>query len=478
MPIKKEKKTTSNQNKNKVPPSSSSHDYSLHNKNEKKPAIDKVVKKAKTKPSKHRSTPEDKEEAELGIKMVDRSIASTPESIIVAPPRRRTQPVIEPKMIEPKASERHESREGRKDVRKNSRVVTMNDDMEDVPESDLPLERPRGATKEKRTKIDRLYPISPILSQVVQVNDEPPDHDFVHEPLKASTPVLIKEPRVLEPEEEPIEFIQLKPIETPVPRRSIGNLSEKKMQGTKEVITKAYKEPKKKEKKQTRPKIDVNSLKIKSKRIVIVRDESEESDESEDLVDFGDDWLKRWCILRDSQRQTYENVFKKYDTERTGYLNGDDLVLAIRSIFSLNNLQMDYLLSIMYLCDRSPFTAGADLKLFTIMTALAQRIQFLDTDWFLNLLPKLDLTSVENKVFKVKNLWNHLVDPQSRTICIEDLMVEFEAGGVTNEHVQFARMKFAHKASFDLLDYLSYIPLFIYMHDRIISNPLDQLQDI
>ena len=94
------------------------------------------------------------------------------------------------------------------------------------------------------------------------------------------------------------------------------------------------------------------------------------------------------------------------------------------------------------------------------------------------MLPQFDLSTIENKVFKVKNLWNFLVDRSTKCIIISELMVEFEAGGVTKEHIEFARQKFSFKSSFDLLDYLTYIPLFVLIHDRIIKNPMEKKEDI
>ena len=94
------------------------------------------------------------------------------------------------------------------------------------------------------------------------------------------------------------------------------------------------------------------------------------------------------------------------------------------------------------------------------------------------MLPQLDLSTIENKVFKVKNLWNFLVDRSTKSIIISELLVEFKAGGVTKEHIEFAREKFKFKYSFDLLDYLTYIPLFVFIHDRIIKNPLEKREDI
>lgn len=75
-------------------------------------------------------------------------------------------------------------------------------------------------------------------------------------------------------------------------------------------------------------------------------------------------------------------------------------------------------------------------------------------------------------------MWSVLADKTTKTIQIDDLMIEFGAGGVTPEHVAFAKEKFAEKSQFDLLDYLTYIPLFIFIHDRIVANPLDEKRDI
>lgn len=81
---------------------------------------------------------------------------------------------------------------------------------------------------------------------------------------------------------------------------------------------------------------------------------------------------------------------------------------------------------------------------------------------------------------KIKNLWSILVNPLNKTIDMDDLMIEFCAGGVTSQHLAFAREKFAceQKSHFDLLDYLKYIPLFVFIHDRIVRNPLDEKRDL
>lgn len=228
-------------------------------------------------------------------------------------------------------------------------------------------------------------------------------------------------------------------------------------------------------KKQVQFKVDVSSMKLHHKSNRIKKDVSD--DHEDELVEnMDDDWLLRWSILKTSQIRACEEAFDDHDTDQKGYLSVEELLRAINSVISLSNVKYNYLISLLSLCNISSHLI--DLKLFTLIVSLAHRVKYLDDKWFKNILPQLDLSTVENKLFKVRNLWSYLVDKQTRTINISELMVEFEAGGVTEEHVEYARSKFASRSHFDLLDYLTYIPLFVYIHDRIVQNPFDKSKDI
>ncbi|CAF0792970.1 unnamed protein product [Brachionus calyciflorus] len=191
-----------------------------------------------------------------------------------------------------------------------------------------------------------------------------------------------------------------------------------------------------------------------------------------------DDWLLKWCILENYRNVACEAAFNKFDHYGRGFLKGEALIQAIESIVKLSNLKMSYLFSVLNLVNVDALIYGADIKLFTIIMSLANRISNLDDNWFSNMLPQYDLFTIENKVFKVKNLWTHLADRETKLIYINDVLIEFEAGGVTSKHVQYAKEKFSQKTYFDLIDYLSYIPLFVHIHDKIVTNPLIIKQDI
>ena len=65
-------------------------------------------------------------------------------------------------------------------------------------------------------------------------------------------------------------------------------------------------------------------------------------------------------------------------------------------------------------------------------------------------------------------------DKPHGTIPINSLCVELQAGGLTAEHLSFVTDKFntTQKGYVEYMDFLTYVPLFVELHDRIVSNPL------
>jgi hypothetical protein len=76
-----------------------------------------------------------------------------------------------------------------------------------------------------------------------------------------------------------------------------------------------------------------------------------------------------------------------------------------------------------------------------------------------------------------QTLWECNVDKDTNTISIDQLCVELRAGGVSYEHETEVREKLGHLGSLDLLDFMTYIPLFIMIHESVMLNPLDDSRD-
>ena len=74
-------------------------------------------------------------------------------------------------------------------------------------------------------------------------------------------------------------------------------------------------------------------------------------------------------------------------------------------------------------------------------------------------------------------LWECNVDPYINKIPLDQLCVELRAGGVANENITEVREKLGHLKALDLLDFMTYIPLFIMIHESVVHNPFDNVQD-
>lgn len=320
-------------------------------------------------------------------------------------------------------------------------------------------------------------------------SDKTEDVDnFEIEVEETTQELIVTEAKIEQKEEEKQEKVQDKyddePYEIKVAMPDLSNRKSDKSflkQTSKSIIRLATNVPKKQEEIEEKPKrerIDINSLKPKfNKRVQFQNDESGEEDNEEDAI-MTDDWMASWCILKPSQLKKYETVFDEFDYMDKGYLNGENLIYALEKASRLTNLKMTYLMRVMSMLETDPFKTGATKRTFCVMAALGNRIKHLDDDWFLNMLPKLDAKSVENKIFKAKKLWLFLVDKGSKMVQLNDLMIELKCGGVTDDHVKYAQEKFQDKKCFDLLDYLTYIPLFVHIHEKIIFDPFDEKNPI
>lgn len=73
----------------------------------------------------------------------------------------------------------------------------------------------------------------------------------------------------------------------------------------------------------------------------------------------------------------------------------------------------------------------------------------------------------------LQELFEWCVEEDSRSLRLEKLLVELKAGGVSENHQEEVRLTVGSKESWDLIDFLSYLPLFIMTHDSVVNNPLD-----
>lgn len=186
--------------------------------------------------------------------------------------------------------------------------------------------------------------------------------------------------------------------------------------------------------------------------------------------DYG--FLAKYCIFTKGNIEMYRHAFDAVDEEGIGWLEGQDVMIALRGVNNkLTEAEEEYLYRILELTGYN-ITHGADFKMFSVLAALSQRISALD-HWMKNIIGSMDFKTLEMKMFKCKTLWECNVDEDSNRISLDQLCVELRAGGVSLEHELEVRDKLSHLHSLDLLDFLTYVPLFIMIHESVVNNPLD-----
>uniref|UniRef100_A0A1I8J9I5 EF-hand domain-containing protein n=1 Tax=Macrostomum lignano TaxID=282301 RepID=A0A1I8J9I5_9PLAT len=188
-------------------------------------------------------------------------------------------------------------------------------------------------------------------------------------------------------------------------------------------------------------------------------------------------WLAKFCILNRTNVPMFMGTFRAVDIEEKGFLQPDEVLLALKAVNSqLTEAEELYIFRVLEMCGYR-LKAGADSKLFCIIAALSQRITSLDT-WMRNAINEISFKILDMKLFLCKSLWESCVPDGFRTMNIDQLAIELLAGGVANKHIEEVRMRLGPTREFDLLDFLTYIPLFILLHTSIVDNPLSTTRDL
>lgn len=74
--------------------------------------------------------------------------------------------------------------------------------------------------------------------------------------------------------------------------------------------------------------------------------------------------------------------------------------------------------------------------------------------------------------FVFQRLFLCYVDEAKKTISLEELILGLTAGGLTADQKEQTLKVLGRTAALDFLDFLTYIPLFIHIHDHILQDPL------
>ncbi|XP_052810083.1 DNA ligase 1-like isoform X8 [Mya arenaria] len=223
---------------------------------------------------------------------------------------------------------------------------------------------------------------------------------------------------------------------------------------------------------------------LKARKLITMNgDQDDGSPKFEDYDDenpdssLSDGFLAKYCIFTKGNIEMYRHAFEAVDDTGIGWLEGEDVMIALRGVNNkLTEAEEEYLYRVLELTGYQ-ITHGADFKTFSVLAALSHRISMLD-HWMKNLIGQMDFKALEMKMFKCRSLWECNVDKETNSIPIDQLCVDLRAGGVSLEHELEVREKLSHLHALDLLDFLTYVPLFITIHEAVVRNPLDDSRTI
>ncbi|KAK6187815.1 hypothetical protein SNE40_005756 [Patella caerulea] len=261
-----------------------------------------------------------------------------------------------------------------------------------------------------------------------------------------------------------------KPVKSIVVNKQLMPVENKSRWGSKKVDSSYEDEQRKAELAERRRKRQMEmyaKLKLR-KSIKGLTDEENEEGASFDDYDF----LAKYCIFDKTNKNIIQHVFETVDEKKCGWLDCTETMVALRSVNNkLTYTEEEYLYRVIEMTGYK-VTHGADFKLFSVLAALSTRISSLDS-WTKNIIGNMDFKTLEMKLFMCKTLWECNVDKETNTIPLEQLMIELRAGGVSFQHECQVRQKLSHLKELDLCDFLTYVPLFIMIHESVVSNPLD-----
>ncbi|KYO36454.1 hypothetical protein Y1Q_0024193 [Alligator mississippiensis] len=192
------------------------------------------------------------------------------------------------------------------------------------------------------------------------------------------------------------------------------------------------------------------------------------------------DFLAKYCIFSQEKLAKYKRAFEAVDTDGDGYLNCMQVLMALKEIVpseALTDAEELYVYRILEIVDYYVTDGLTDLRLFAVMASLAQKIASLD-NFMKSLIGRMDFKALELKIYKAKQLFLWNIDSQSCSFTVDQFLVELKAGGISEEHEAAVQRELKHIKKLDVLDFLTYLPLFVLIHNSVIANPLDDSRTI
>lgn len=88
---------------------------------------------------------------------------------------------------------------------------------------------------------------------------------------------------------------------------------------------------------------------------------------------------------------------------------------------------------------------------------------------------RLDMQAMDINTYFCKQLWESCQDSDTNLMSTDKLVIELRAGGISPQHEAIIKKTLLTDSTkqLDFLDFLTYLPLFILIHQSVVSNPFD-----
>eukprot|EP00056_Hartaetosiga_gracilis_P008849 m.127215 g.127215 ORF g.127215 m.127215 type:complete len:799 (+) comp13003_c0_seq2:72-2468(+) len=188
------------------------------------------------------------------------------------------------------------------------------------------------------------------------------------------------------------------------------------------------------------------------------------------------DYLSRYCILPSDHLQRYRQVFDSLDSDGDGEISKIELEFGVKTVNKhfISHKELDYV-DVVLDVQR---VRSINFRMFALISALSERVVGLDS-FVKNLVNTMDARALARKILGTKDLFYILDEQKKGVVGVDDMSNELVAGRISKEHEVVIIDKFTEdgKDEVGFLDFLTYIPLFLEIHDTINDNPFETKRD-
>jgi Ca2+-binding EF-hand superfamily protein len=194
------------------------------------------------------------------------------------------------------------------------------------------------------------------------------------------------------------------------------------------------------------------------------------------------DFLALHCILPPHQITRFKQLFEQVDVDSSNTLDKDELTQALLSMnANLTLAEVDHTMRVLELlggtgtCFRNTDTSEIEVTFeqFATIAALSEKISSLDATTK-KVANDMNFEALEMKMQRAKEIFFLHDTMNEGEIPLDQVQIILKSGRIAEEHQHQVMTRLAAQGfdSLSFFDFLAYVPLFVDIHDDIVSHTL------